>query len=263
MLRASGIQVNPAASVNPAGPVEAVSADGNRFMSSIVENIKDLNERIEDACARVSRGPKEITVVGVTKTVEPARIQQAVDAGMTVLGENRIQEAASKIDAVRGPVTWHLVGHLQRNKVKKAITMFDMIQSVDSLELALEIDKRSEQVGKVMDTLVEVNTSGEETKYGIAPEKAVDLIGEISHLNNITVRGLMTIGTFTDDEGLIRDCFRTLRELGERVATSGIRRAEMKYLSMGMTSDYELAIEEGSNMIRIGTAIFGARFCQP
>jgi len=232
-------------------------------MSSIAENIKDLNQRIEDACARVSRTPDEITVVGVTKTVEPARIQQAVDAGITVLGENRIQEAATKIDEVSGGVTWYMVGHLQRNKVKKAVTMFDMIQSVDSLEVAREIDRRSEQAGKVMDVLVEVNTSGEETKYGITPEKAVDLIGEISHLKNIIVRGLMTIGTFTDDEGLVRDCFRTLRELSERVSTSGIRQAEMKYLSMGMTSDYELAIEEGSNMIRIGTAIFGARYCQP
>ena len=139
--------------------------------------------------------------------------------------------------------------------------MFDMIQSVDSLELAREIDKRCERAGKVMDTLVEVNTSGEATKYGIAPEKAVDLIGEISHLKNITIRGLMTIGALTDDEGLVRDCFQTLRELGERVIASGIEDAEMKYLSMGMTSDYELAIEEGSNMIRIGTALFGAREC--
>jgi pyridoxal phosphate enzyme (YggS family) len=236
--------------------------NGNRHMSSITENIKDLNDKIEDACARASHTFDEITVVGVTKTVEPARIQQAVDAGITVLGENRIQEAASKIGAVSGDITWYMVGHLQRNKVKKAIMMFDMIQSVDSLELALEIDKRCEQAGKMMATLVEVNTSGEETKYGITPEKAVDLIGEISQLKNITVKGLMTIGTFTDDEGLVRDCFRTLRELGERVSTSGIRNAEMKYLSMGMTSDYELAIEEGSNMIRIGTAIFGARHCQ-
>jgi pyridoxal phosphate enzyme (YggS family) len=228
-------------------------------MSSIADNVKDLNERIEGACARVSRPPEEITLVGVTKTVEPARIQQAVDAGITVLGENRIQEAETKIDAVTGPITWHMVGHLQRNKVKKAVAMFDMVQSVDSVELAREIDKRCGQADKVIDALVEVNTSGEETKYGVTPEKAVDLVGEITHLMNINVKGLMTIGTFTDDEGLVRDCFKTLRELAERIRSAGIPRVEMKYLSMGMTSDYELAIEEGSNMIRIGTALFGAR----
>jgi pyridoxal phosphate enzyme (YggS family) len=228
-------------------------------MSSVSENVEKLRERIEKACGRVSRAPADISIVGVTKTVEPARIQQAVEAGITILGENRIQEAAAKIGGVRGDITWHMVGHLQRNKVKKAVTMFDMIQSVDSLELAQEIARRSCEAGKVMDILVEVHTSGEDTKYGVAPEKTIDLIGEISQLNNIAVKGLMTIGTLTDDQGLVRDCFRTLRELGEHVGTSGIRHAEMQYLSMGMTSDYELAVEEGSNMVRIGTAIFGAR----
>jgi pyridoxal phosphate enzyme (YggS family) len=152
-----------------------------------------------------------------------------------------------------------MVGHLQRNKVKKAVSMFAMIQSVDSLDLAREIDRRSEQAGKFMDVLVEVNTSGEATKYGIEPEQAVDLVERISHLNSINVKGLMTIGAFTDDEGRIRSCFKTLRELGERVGRSGLPRVEMRFLSMGMTSDFEVAIEEGSNMVRVGTAIFGAR----
>jgi pyridoxal phosphate enzyme (YggS family) len=228
-------------------------------MSSVTENVERLRARIEKACMRASRTIDDITVVGVTKTVEPVRIQQAVEAGITTLGENRVQEAATKIGEVRGDITWHMVGHLQRNKVKKAVTMFDMIQSVDSLSLAEEIDRRSRQAGKVMDVLVEVHTASEETKCGVALENAIDLVARISQFNNIAVKGLMTIGTFTDDQGLVRHCFRTLRELGEQVRASGIPRAEIKYLSMGMTSDYELAIEEGSNMVRIGTAIFGAR----
>ena len=260
MLQAPAAQIDLAAGA-PYGLARPASesAVGNRRMSSVTENVERLRARIDKACGKVSRTIDDITIVGVTKTVEPLRIQQAVDAGITTLGENRVQEAATKIEEVRGEITWHMVGHLQRNKVKKAVTMFDMVQSVDSLSLAQEIDKRSREAGKVMDVLVEVHTSSEETKYGVAPEKAIDLVGEISQLKNIAVKGLMTIGTFTDDEGLVRYCFKTLRELGEQVSASGIPHAEIKYLSMGMTSDYELAIEEGSNMVRIGTAIFGAR----
>lgn len=228
-------------------------------MASTSENIERVRERIEKACYSVSRRPDEVLIVAVTKTVSAATVQEAVDAGIRLLGENRIQEAASKIASVNGDITWHMVGHLQRNKVKKAVTMFEMIQSVDSYALALEINRRSEEADKRMEVLVEVNTSREQTKYGVAPEEAVDLIGQMSDLRNISVKGLMTIGALTDDEGRVRDCFRTLRELAREIETASIPNVEMQILSMGMTSDYELAIEEGSNMVRIGTAIFGAR----
>jgi pyridoxal phosphate enzyme (YggS family) len=152
-----------------------------------------------------------------------------------------------------------MVGHLQRNKVKKAVGLFEMIQSVDSHDLAVEIDRRAAGIGKRMDVLVEVNTSAESTKFGCAPEDTVDLIERMSHFNGIAVRGLMTIGAFTEDERAVRQCFITLRELARKTQEAGISGVEMRYLSMGMTSDFEMAIEEGSNMVRIGTAIFGSR----
>jgi pyridoxal phosphate enzyme (YggS family) len=226
---------------------------------SVQENLEVVRERIAQACLRAGRDPDEITLVAVTKTVGPDRIQEAVDAGVAVLGENRVQEAEGKIGAVRGEIAWHMVGHLQRNKARKAVEMFDMIQSVDSIRLGEEVSRRGVEAGRSMDILVEVNTSGEETKYGIRPEYALDLAGKLSELPSLCVKGLMTIGTFTDDEGVIRECFKNLRGLAEEAGRAGIPGVEMRYLSMGMTSDFELAIEEGSNMVRIGTAIFGPR----
>jgi pyridoxal phosphate enzyme (YggS family) len=166
---------------------------------SVRENLESVRERIEQACSRVNRSPDEITLVAVTKTVGPDRIQEAVDAGARVLGENRVQEAEAKIGAVGGGVTWHMVGHLQRNKARKAVEMFDMIQSVESLRLAGELDRRGGEAERTVDILVEVNTSAEETKYGVSPEGALDLVGRIADLPNLNLRGLMTIGAFTDD----------------------------------------------------------------
>ena len=239
---------------------------GSEKMSQVAENLLRLRERIDAACRRASRNPEDITLVAVTKTVGFDKIREAIEAGVEVLGENRVQEAAPKIEALAGitsgpgtGVAWHMIGHLQRNKVKKAVTMFDMIQSVDSYDLAAEIDRRCGQLDKVMEILIEVNTSGEDTKYGVSPDETIDLTRRISHLSNTNIMGLMTIGAFTDDDDSIRSCFRTLRELARQVEDSDIGNAEMRYLSMGMTSDYELAIEEGSNLVRIGTAIFGPR----
>jgi hypothetical protein len=200
-----------------------------------------------------------VSLVAVTKTVPPEMIQEAVDAGVAILGENRVQEAEAKMDAVTGGPSWHMVGHLQRNKVKKAVMMFDMIQAVDSAGLAEEIDRRSAQAGRTLDVLVEVNTSGEATKFGVEPDRALDLVAGIANLEHVRVKGLMTIGTFTGDEAVVRGCFQRLRKLAEEISASGIDGAEMQLLSMGMTSDFEIAIEEGSNMVRIGTAIFGPR----
>jgi pyridoxal phosphate enzyme (YggS family) len=228
-------------------------------MSELRENIRAVRERIEKACARAGRSSGEISLVAVSKTMASERVQEAIDAGLDLFGENRVQDAAPKIRALGGDVTWHMIGHLQRNKVKKAVSLFDMIQSVDSYELAVEIDRRSGEMGKIMDVLVEVNTSAEGTKFGCRPEDSIDLIERMSHLRGITVTGLMTIGAFTDDESVVRKCFVTLRELARKTQEAGISGVEMRYLSMGMTSDFEIAIEEGSNMLRIGTAIFGPR----
>ncbi|MFZ1947955.1 MAG: YggS family pyridoxal phosphate-dependent enzyme [bacterium] len=234
---------------------------GNRI--GIGSRIDEVKRRIAAACRRAGRDPADVRLVAVTKTVPVERIQQAVDAGLTLLGENRVQEAASKTDRVMGDVTWHLVGHLQTNKVKKAVATFSMIQSVDSLELAREIDRRVADFGgagaKRMDALVEVNTSGEATKFGVRPEECVDLVAKIAELMHVSVKGLMTIGAFTPDDEAVRACFKRLRDLRERIQDARIENASMDYLSMGMTSDFEAAIEEGSNMVRIGTAIFGPR----
>ncbi len=228
-------------------------------MSSIKENIERLRVEIAEVSTRAGRAPEEVELVGVTKYVPLDRIQEAVDAGLSTLGENRIQEAREKVAAITGKVSWHMIGHLQRNKVKTAVELFDMIQSVDSVEVAAEIDRRAAQAGRRMDVLVEVRTAREESKFGVGAGEAIDLVAGISQLGNIDVKGLMTIGTFTDDEREVRRCFRELRELGEKADRLGLAGVEMRYLSMGMSSDFRIAIEEGSNMVRIGTAIFGAR----
>jgi len=228
-------------------------------MTSVGERLNEVRERIERACARVGRSPAEILLVAVTKTVSVEGIQQAVDAGVRLLGENKVQEAATKMGLVRGDVTWHMVGHLQRNKVRKAIGLFQMIQSVDSEPLAEEIDRRAAEAGKPIDVMIEVNTSGEGTKFGASPEDCVDLAAKMSHFKHISVTGLMTIGALTPDQKVVRACFKRLRDLAERIRDAKIENAKMDYLSMGMTSDFEAAIEEGSNVVRIGTAIFGPR----
>ncbi len=228
-------------------------------MSSIRENIERLRAEIADISVKAGRSPDEVELVGVTKYVPPESIQEAVDAGLAIIGENRVQEAKRKIQAVKGDVSWHMIGHLQRNKVKAAVDLFDMIQSVDSLDLAAEIDKRCAAAGRRMDVLVEVKTAPEETKFGVSPCDAIDFIIEVSRFENIHVKGLMTIGTFTDDEGETRRCFRELRGLAEKARALDLTDAEIEYLSMGMSSDFRIAIEEGSNMVRIGTAIFGTR----
>lgn len=232
-------------------------------MTQVAERLREIEARLEAACRRAGRARQEISLVAVTKTVPVERIQEAIDAGVRLLGENRVQEAASKFASLRGDFARHMVGHLQRNKVKKAVSVFDMIQSVDSLELAGEIDKRAAEIGKVMPVLVEVNTSGEATKFGSTSEECVDLVAEIGHLKHISVQGLMTIGALTGDQAVVRGCFRRLRDLRGRIQDARIENVLMDYLSMGMTSDFEIAVEEGSNMVRIGTAVFGPRHDPP
>ncbi|MCJ7459400.1 MAG: YggS family pyridoxal phosphate-dependent enzyme [candidate division Zixibacteria bacterium] len=228
-------------------------------MSTIAENLKRLEERIEKVALKSGRKGEDITLVAVTKNVEPERINQGIDAGIKIIGENRIQEAEEKFKFITRDVEKHLVGHLQTNKVKKAIELFDLIQSVDSLHLAQEISKRGNDKGKIAEVLIEVNTSGESSKYGIKPEEVSNLVEQISELGNVKIKGLMTVGLLTEELEKVRPCFVKLRNLFESLKSLKKENVEMRYLSMGMSSDFELAVEEGASMIRVGTAIFGPR----
>ena len=228
-------------------------------MTSISENLKRVRERIARAAERAGRQAQDVTLVAVSKTVPAKAIGEAVEAGVRVLGENRVQEAETKVDSVNHAVEWHLVGHLQRNKVKSALRMFEMIHSVDSLRLATEIGKRAVQAGVSARTLVQVNTSGADSQFGAAPDEAVDLVGRISEVEGVGVEGLMTIGLFLPDPEAVRPCFVQLRELREEIAAARIPGVSMAHLSMGMTGDFEVAIEEGATMVRVGSAVFGSR----
>jgi len=228
-------------------------------MSGIEENIKDIRSCIERSAEKSSRRAKEIKLVVVTKTVEIDRINEAIRGGIDIIGENRIQEAEAKFNQLTERVEKHLVGHLQTNKAKKATELFDLIQSVDSVRVAEAISRKALEKGRVMDVLVEVNTSGEATKFGVEPDRVLSLIETISKLEGIKIKGLMTIGLFSDNAEDTRPCFRKLKTLFEEIKSANIPNIEMRYLSMGMTSDFEVAIEEGSNMVRVGTGIFGPR----
>jgi len=222
----------------------------------IRENINRLKERIEKAANRVNRNPDEITLVAVTKTVPPDIILQAIDCGIKIIGENRVQEAKEKFNIIGNRVQWHMVGHLQTNKVKDALKIFSLIHSLDSIKLAEEIEKRATNTAEC---LIEVNTSGEPTKFGIKPEDLFKFYEDLKNFKKIKVLGLMTIGpgwAITDPEAS-RSSFKLLHDLRDELAQAFDQ--DFPILSMGMTSDFEIAIEEGSNMIRIGTAIFGPR----
>lgn len=228
-------------------------------MSTIRENLKKVNECIANAALRANRNPEDIVLVAVSKTVDPARIKEGVEAGIKVLGENRIQEAEEKIALLGNVAEWHLVGHLQSNKAKDAVNLFTMIHSIDKLSLAQEVDKRAKTNGRIIDILVEVNLSGEETKFGVSAANVIDLMRNISNLNNLRIRGLMTIPPFFENPEFSRPFFRQLKELSCKIKEENIQGVNMDCLSMGMSGDFEVAIEEGATMVRIGTAIFGAR----
>jgi len=224
---------------------------------TIKNNLEIINGKIKKAALRANRNPEEIKLVAVTKTATIEQIKEAINAGVKIIGENKVQEAKEKYQILNADIEWHLVGHLQTNKVKYAIEIFDLIHSVDSIKLAKEIDRRSLQFGMITNVLVEVNVSGEETKYGVKPEEVEPFIKEISEFSRIKVRGLMTIAPIAEDEEEIRPYFRKLRELSKEIKSKNIKNVKMDYLSMGMTEDFEVAIEEGANMIRVGRGIFG------
>ncbi|HOO90803.1 MAG TPA: YggS family pyridoxal phosphate-dependent enzyme, partial [Syntrophales bacterium] len=203
--------------------------------------------------------PSEIRLMAVTKTVDDDRILEAIEAGVDIMGENYIQEAKRKIETMDVDVTWHMIGHLQSNKSKYAVRLFDMIHSVDRMGLAVELDKRSAAVGRTMDILVEVNVSGEESKSGIGADEALTLIRQIAPLNSLSIRGLMTMPPWFDDPEDARPYFVALRKLRDMIIAEEIPGVEMRELSMGMSGDYQVAVEEGATIVRVGTAIFGAR----
>ena len=221
---------------------------------SIADNLQAVRERISNAAARAGTDPEAIVLIAVTKTVDIPQIREATEAGVTDIGENYVQDAVRKFEAIGKAVRWHMIGHLQTNKVRHTVPIFDLIQTVDSVHIAKEISKRSQAIGKTSHVLVEVNISGEESKFGIRPEDALPLCEQISVMEGIKLDGLMGIAPFADDRTAIRKSFRTLKELWDKLPSE-----RRKWLSMGMTADFEIAIEEGSNMVRIGTAIFGPR----
>ena len=227
--------------------------------TDIASNIKAIQERMAAAAALAGRDLESIQLMAVSKTVPPERIREAVDAGITLLGENYVQEAREKIPAIGHTVSWHMIGHLQTNKVKYVINLFDWIHSVDRLELARELDKRASQNNRKLNVLIEVNVSGEESKSGVEASLALELVRQVSVLPNLNVRGLMTMPPYSDDPETSRPYFKALRKLRDDISAAAIPGVVMDELSMGMTDDFEVAIEEGATIIRVGRAIFGAR----
>jgi pyridoxal phosphate enzyme (YggS family) len=227
--------------------------------TNIAANIDKIRQRIAVAAARCNRAPDSIKLLAVSKTVSPFAVEQAIAAGITAFGENYVQEAKEKIAAVKKPVEWHMIGHLQTNKAKYVVNLFDYIHSVDRMELAKEINKRASLINKKVNVLIEINVSGEKTKSGVTADHAVNLIKEVSVLKNISVRGLMTMAPYSDNPENSRPYFSELRNLQQNIINEGIPGIQMNELSMGMTDDFEIAIEEGATIVRIGRAIFGER----
>lgn len=224
------------------------------------DRLERVLERIKKAAAGCNRPVDAIRLIAVSKTMPAEIVKEAIEAGVTDLGENYIQEAREKVNTLAAlPVNWHYIGHLQSNKAKYAVRLFDLIHSVDSLKLAQELDKYAQKNDKIQSILVQVNVAKEESKSGVYVENTIELLKNISHLANISVKGLMTMPPYFNAPEKVRPFFAALRELRDRVRALGIPSIAMDELSMGMTGDFEAAIQEGATMVRIGTAIFGER----
>ncbi|HUU46890.1 MAG TPA: YggS family pyridoxal phosphate-dependent enzyme, partial [Acidobacteriota bacterium] len=226
---------------------------------TIRDNVQRFIEALQTQLAQIGRPPESVTVVAVSKTMTARTINAAARAGLTNFGENRLQEAQEKIRNVTHAqlLSWHFVGHLQTNKAKDAVALFDLIQSVDRLELAEVLDQRARAIDRRQDVLIQVNTTAEPQKSGCRPDQVDHLVSRVAGLANLRVMGLMTIGPMTRDETAIAQSFKILRRTFERASTSDLRGGEMRHCSMGMTDDWQIALAEGSNMLRIGRAIFG------
>lgn len=220
----------------------------------VIENLKRISQQINEACEKVNRKMEEVTLIAVTKYVSIERAQEALNAGITNLGENRDEGLLEKWEVLQDKPIWHYIGSLQTRKVKNIIDKVEYIHSLDRVSLAEEINKRA---NKKIKCLVQVNVSGEESKHGLSLKEAIPFIESLAKFENIVVDGLMTMAPYTDDEQILRDCFRKLRELRDQVQTMQLESAPCENLSMGMSNDFALAIEEGATMIRIGTALVG------
>lgn len=225
----------------------------------ISENIENIRKNIDAACKRSGRDPKDVLLLAVSKTVNVDRIKVAVDCGLNSLGENRVQEIMEKYEPMGENVKWHLIGHLQTNKVKYIIDKVELIHSVESIKLAEEINKQAKKHNLVMDVLVEVNMADEESKFGVKPKETESFIRELALMDNIRVRGLMTVAPNVENGEENRVYFRNMKQLLVDINAKNINNINMDILSMGMTGDYETAVEEGATIVRVGTGIFGKR----
>jgi PLP dependent protein len=223
----------------------------------LAANLQSIHDRINAACRRVGRAPETVTFLAVSKGQTPQAVRAAAEAGQMLFGENRVQEARAKISQCPGRLRWQMIGHLQSNKCRDAVHFFEMIQSVDSLALAQEINKWADKSAKTMPILVEVNIAGESSKFGYQPERLLAELEQINALKKIEIHGLMTVAPWAEDPEKVRPVFRKLREL--KGQCEQILGAPLPHLSMGMSGDFEIAIEEGSTMVRVGTAFFGPR----
>jgi pyridoxal phosphate enzyme (YggS family) len=230
---------------------------------SVSDNVAEVRERVNAAARRIQRNPEEIALMAVSKTHPPESIREAYGAGLRMFGENRVQEFAGKADSLRDlrDAEWHLIGHLQTNKAAKTVDLFHAVDSVDSLKLVEKLDAATRKPGKQLAVLIEVNLGGEAAKSGVAPDSAAleELLIAAPRLESLQFRGLMTVPPFTDDPEGARPFFRKLRELRDAIAARKLPGISMDQLSMGMSHDFEIAIEEGSTCVRVGTAIFGSR----
>jgi hypothetical protein len=238
--------------------MEAIKDD--RKSRELIERISVVYKKVSHAAMRAGRDPAEVKVLAATKTVPVELIKEAIDAGIRLIGENRVQEAKEKIEALKGrvpeTVSWHMIGHLQKNKARAAVQLFDLIHSLDSFELAERLNRIASEYGKIQRCLVQVKLSHEETKHGIAPEEVERLLERIIELKNLKIEGLMTMPPYFEDPEMVRPYFRRLRLLREALEGKGYKLPE---LSMGMSGDFEVAVEEGATIVRVGSAIFGQR----
>ena len=225
----------------------------------ILENIKQVEENIIKSCEKVGRDPKEVTLIAVSKTKPYTAIEEALPSGVLDYGENKVQELTEKYEILPKDIRWHMIGHLQRNKVKYLVGKVELIHSVDSLRLANQIETEFAKKNEIANILIEVNMANEESKFGITSETTEQLVREISKLEHVRIKGLMTIAPYTDNPETKREYFRNMKKLSLDITEKNIDNVSMNVLSMGMTGDYQVAIEEGATMIRVGTGIFGER----
>nr|WP_075728335.1 YggS family pyridoxal phosphate-dependent enzyme [Tissierella creatinophila] len=225
----------------------------------INDNLKFIKEDIENILSMQGRNKDSVNIIAVTKTIDIESIQKAIELGVRDIGENRVQELMEKMNVFKKNANYHMIGHLQTNKVKYIIDKVSLVHSLDRISLAKEMDKQAKQKDIIVDALIQVNVAEEESKFGLSVKEVIPFIEEVLNFQNINIKGLMTIAPFTNDEKLLRDIFRKMYNLKQNINDKNYENVDLEYLSMGMTNDYRIAIEEGSNMVRIGTGIFGKR----